>query len=61
MGVAKEETIHVGMGQFTDLKVCQELGIRSVWIDRVNEPLNPHWPPHAVLHNLSGLPQLLQL
>ena len=61
MGVTKEETIHVGMGQFTDLKVCHELGIRSVWIDRMGEPLNPDWPPHAVLNDLSGLPRLLQL
>jgi 2-haloacid dehalogenase len=59
MGVTKEETIHVGMGQFTDLKVCHELGIRSVWIDRVGEPLNPNWPPHAVLDDLSRLPELL--
>jgi 2-haloacid dehalogenase len=61
MGVTKEKTIHVGMGQFTDLKVCHELGIRSVWIDRVDEPLDPHWLPHAILDDLSGLPQLLQL
>ena len=60
MGLTKEETIHVGMGQFTDLKVCRELGIRSVWINRMKEPLNPDWPPHAVLDDLSGLPQLLQ-
>ena len=59
MGVAKDETVHVGMGQFTDLKVCHELGIRSVWIDRVGEPLNPDWPPHASLLDLSGLPDLL--
>ncbi len=59
MGMTKEETIHVGMGQFTDLKVCHELGIQSVWIDRVGEPLNPDWPPHAVLNSLSGLPELL--
>ena len=59
MGVTKEETIHVGMGQFTDLKVCRELGVRSVWIDRVGEPLNPDWPPDAVLSDLSGLPELL--
>ena len=59
MGMTKKETIHVGMGQFTDLKVCHELGIRSVWIDRVGEPLNPDWPPHAVLDSLSGLPELL--
>ncbi len=27
MGVSKDETIHVGMGQATDLEVCQELDI----------------------------------
>lgn len=59
MGVTKEETIHVGMGQFTDLKVCHELGIRSVWIDRAGDPPNPEWPPHAVLPDLSRLPELL--
>jgi 2-haloacid dehalogenase len=61
MRVTKEETIHVGMGQFTDLKVCHELGIQSVWIDRVDEPLNPQWLPDAVMDDLSGLPPLLQL
>lgn len=59
LGVTKEETVHVGMGQFTDLKVCHELGIRSVWIDRVGEPLNPDWPPHAKLDDLKGLPDVL--
>ena len=59
IGVRKEETIHVGMGQFTDLKVCHELGIRSVWIDRAGEPANPDWPAHAVLDDLSSLPELL--
>ncbi|MCJ2121153.1 HAD family hydrolase [Methylobacterium sp. J-077] len=59
LGVTKEETIHVGMGQFTDLKVCHELGIRSVWIDRIGEPPNPDWPPHATLADLSRLPDLL--
>jgi len=41
MGVAREETVHVGMGQFTDLKICRELGVRSIWIDRLGETLNP--------------------
>lgn len=59
MDVTKEETIHVGMGQFTDIKVCHELGIRSVWIDRAGESLNPDWPAHAVLNDLSRLPELL--
>ena len=35
MGVTPEQTVHVGMGQFTDMKVCHERGIRSVWIDRI--------------------------
>lgn len=59
MGVTRDETIHVGMGQFTDLKVCHELGIRSVWIDRLGETPNPEWPPDTVLNDLSGLPMLL--
>lgn len=59
MGVTKDETIHVGMGQFTDLKVCAELGIRSVWIDREGEPLSPDWSPDAVLKDLRALPDLL--
>ena len=59
MGVAKEETIHVGMGQFTDLKVCRELGIPSVWINRDDESLDPAWQPDAVLEDLAGLPELL--
>ncbi len=59
MGVSKDETIHVGMGQFTDLKVCHELGIRSVWIDREGEPLDSAWQPDAMLKDLSGLPELL--
>jgi 2-haloacid dehalogenase len=59
MGLAKEETIHVGMGQFTDMKTCSELGIRSVWINRDGETPNPDWPAHAVLADLSNLPELL--
>jgi 2-haloacid dehalogenase len=59
MHVTKDETIHVAMGQFADLKVCKELGIRSVWIDREGEPLNADWSPDAVLPDLSALPDLL--
>lgn len=59
MGVTKDETIHVARGQFADLKVCKELGIRSVWIDREREPLDPAWQPDAVLKDLGGLPELL--
>lgn len=59
IGVTPDETVHVGMGQVTDLKVCHELGIRAVWIDRLGEALNPDWTPDAVLPDLTGLPELL--
>jgi 2-haloacid dehalogenase len=59
MQVARDETIHVAMGQFADLKVCKELGIRSVWINRDDEPLDPQWSPDVVLPDLADLPGLL--
>jgi len=59
IGVAAEQTIHVGMGQVTDLKVCHEMGIRAVWIDRLGETLNPDWAPEATLPDLTALPDLL--
>ncbi len=61
IGATSAETVHVGMGQITDLKVCHELGIRAVFIDRLGEALNPDWAPAAVLSNLAGLPSLLGL
>ncbi len=41
------------------MKVCHGMGIRSVWTDRLGEPLNPEWPPHAAAKHLSGLPESL--
>ena len=32
---------HVDTGQVTGLKVCHELVIRAVWINRLGETLNP--------------------
>jgi len=60
IGVAPDETVHVGMGQVTDLKVCHEMGIRAVWIDRLGETPNPDWTPEAVLPDLIALPDLLE-
>ncbi|QKD19206.1 HAD-IA family hydrolase [Mesorhizobium sp. NZP2077] len=59
IGVTPEETVHVGMGQVTDLKVCHEMGIQAVWIDRLGENLHPDCSPAAVLPDLSTLPELL--
>jgi 2-haloacid dehalogenase len=60
IGATPDQTIHVGMGQVTDLKVCREMGIRAVWIDRMGETLNPDWAPAAILPDLTGLPELLE-
>ncbi len=59
LGVTPDQTVHVGMGQVTDLKVCHELWICAVWINRIGETLNPDWTPQAVLPNLTGLSELL--
>lgn len=59
MGVTASQTIHVAMGQFADLKVCKELGIRSVWINREEEMLAPEYAPDVVLPDLAALPELL--
>jgi 2-haloacid dehalogenase len=59
MKVTKDETIHVAMGQFTDLKVCTELGIRSVSINRDGEALDRAWSTDAILADLSTLPKIL--
>lgn len=59
MRVTKDETIHVAMGQFTDLKVCTELGIRSVWINRDGEALDRAWSTDVMLADLSTLPEIL--
>lgn len=59
IGLTKGQTIHVSMSQFTDLKVCYELGVWSVWIVRAGGAPNPEWPPHVLLPDLSALPQLL--
>jgi len=59
IGARPEETVHVGMGQVTDLKVCREMGIRAVWINRLGETVNRDWAPEAVLPDLTALPDFL--
>ncbi|WP_242098172.1 HAD family hydrolase [Sphingomonas sp. CROZ-RG-20F-R02-07] len=60
MGVDPGETLHVGMGQMTDLQLCHELGVRVVWINRLDEQMDPRWSPIGILPNLSGLPDLIE-
>eukprot|EP00913_Durusdinium_trenchii_P021367 g20080.t1 len=47
MGVAPEETVHVAMGMYTDMKARHELGLRAIWVNRGGETGNPDWLPYA--------------
>lgn len=59
LGTKREKVIHVGMGQYTDLKACHELGIRSIWINRAGEAPDPRWPADLTLPDLTPLPDVL--
>lgn len=59
MGVTKDETIHVAMSMTLDVQACHQLGIRSVWVNRLGDAGNPAWQPYVELPDLSGLPGLL--
>ena len=59
MGVTKDETVHVAMGMFLDIKACHDFGIRGVWINRRGERGNPDWLPYTELSDLTSVPDLL--
>jgi len=59
MGVAPEETVHVAMGMYTDMKACHELGLRAIWVNRRDEDGNPDWRPYTEVRNLRGAADLL--
>nr|WP_306228895.1 haloacid dehalogenase type II [Aurantimonas sp. CSK15Z-1] len=59
MGVTKEETVHVAMGMFLDMKACHDLGIRGIWVNRLGQRGNPDWLPYAEVSNLDEAAALL--
>ena len=59
MGVTPEETVHVAMGMYWDMKACHEFGIRGIWVNRRNETGNPDWLPYAQVCDLEGAAALL--
>lgn len=59
MGVTKEQTVHVAMSMVLDMQACHQLGIRGVWINRLQQAGNPDWLPYAELPDLTGVPALL--
>jgi 2-haloacid dehalogenase len=49
--------VHVAASLFHDIVPCNELGLRSVWINRLGEPATVE--PTAELGDLFGLPETL--
>jgi FMN phosphatase YigB (HAD superfamily) len=49
--------VHVGASPFHDLAPANELGLKAVWINRLNESSNV--PRAAELPDLTALPQTL--
>jgi 2-haloalkanoic acid dehalogenase type II len=59
MTVAPEETVHVAMGMYTDMKACRELGLNGIWVNRRGEAGNPDWLPYTEVSDLDGAAALL--
>ena len=59
MGVTPDETVHVAMGMYWDMKARHELGLRGVWVNRRGEKGNPEWLPYAEVSDLNGAADLL--
>jgi 2-haloacid dehalogenase len=53
----KEHHVHVAASLFHDIAPAKELGLRSVWINRLGERADPK--PDRELSDLSGLPDTL--
>ena len=56
-GAAPESHVHVAQSAFHDIAPANELGLRSIWINRLAEPLGP--PPSRELPDLTGLADAL--
>ena len=59
MGVTKDQTVHVAMGMYWDMKARHELGLRGIWVNRRGENGNPDWLPYAEVSDLTGAAALL--
>ncbi|GHD10561.1 haloacid dehalogenase type II [Tianweitania populi] len=59
MGVTPDETVHVAMGMYWDMKARHELGLRGIWVNRRGEIGNPDWLPYAEVSDLEGAAALL--
>jgi 2-haloacid dehalogenase len=56
-GAARDRHVHIAQSHFHDIVPANELGIRSVWINRLAERAEP--PPTRELRDLTGLADVL--
>ena len=49
----REQHVHVGASLFHDVAPASELGLRTIWINRIGEEAEPQ--PDVELHSLAGL------
>ena len=56
-GTPDSTHVHVAQSVFHDIAPATELGLRTIWINRLDEPADPR--PAATLPNLSGLADAL--
>jgi 2-haloalkanoic acid dehalogenase type II len=59
MGVTHDQTVHVAMGMYWDMKARHELGLRGIWVNRRGETGNPDWLPYVDVPDLNGVAALL--
>lgn len=54
-----DETVHVAMGMYWEMKARHDLGLRGIWVNRRGEKGNPDWLPYAEVRDLNGAAALL--
>jgi 2-haloacid dehalogenase len=60
-GVGREEILHCGQSQFTDMVGAKPLGLTVAWINRRAVPLDPSVPrPDYVFPDLKSLLLLME-
>jgi 2-haloacid dehalogenase len=57
-GAARSHHVHVAQSHFHDIVPAHDLGIRSIWINRLGERAEP--PPTRELPDLTGLADVLE-
>jgi 2-haloacid dehalogenase len=56
VGVARDEILHAGRSQFTDMVGAKPLGLTVAWINRRNVALDPSVPkPDLILPDVASL------